>query len=69
MWEAAKGRDVQSQILNTLTEFCDLVNETLLGLPLLWPFRRKPGEHAEHRRSPNRGNQSELRQLTKGLHP
>lgn len=70
MWDAARGRDVHSQILNTLTEFCDLVNQSLLGLPLLWPFRREVrGEHTEHRRSTNGGNRSEYRQLTKGLHP
>lgn len=70
MWEAVEGRDVQSQILNTLTEFCDLVNQTLQGLPLLWALRRETrGEHAAHRRSTNDGNRSEYRQLTKGLHP
>lgn len=42
MFRAAEGCDVRTQVINTIDEYCELLNQTLANLPLIWrPDRRE----------------------------
>ena len=55
MYRAAEGCDVRTQVINTIDEYCDLLNQTLAGLPVIWQSDRR-----ETRREPPRSTRPQM---------